>query len=253
MLTLENLKQQMWLVKKACVWIPEDESQTFQERCVNIHNFYRCLHNSPIVTGSNGLEDSAQSWADHLSQIGERLPSNTADVGENIYFLFQPGKVASAGDAIIGWYSQYFLYGFNNPGLSPLTEDFTQLVWATTTTIGCGRAVAGSATYIVVHYNPPGNQPDIFQANVKQIKPDTCETRCGVTSYCQGLDPEMSTCMACDGGFSNCNGRCTQYCPKPQGFNGFWREWCDSASSCTCDENFNFFVNPPIFPGAKCV
>ena len=46
---------------------------------------------------------------------------------------------------------------------------FTQLVWATTTHVGCGKARSSNGKVIVVaYYYPRGNVPDKYHLNVVQ-------------------------------------------------------------------------------------
>ncbi|MCE0446579.1 CAP domain-containing protein [Streptomyces tricolor] len=62
------------------------------------------------------------------------------------------------------WYEERWTggYDWNRPGYSPDTGSFTQVVWKSTDTLGCGRAAGRPAgeesyrTYIVCAYGPAG-------------------------------------------------------------------------------------------------
>lgn len=56
------------------------------------------------------------------------------------------------------WGNEEEKYNFNDPGFSEETGHFTQLVWKTTTTVGCGRKLCGTRGWFVVcEYWPRGN------------------------------------------------------------------------------------------------
>lgn len=55
------------------------------------------------------------------------------------------------------WYEEYKYYSYNFPGFTMSTGHFTQLVWNSTNTIGCGLAMINSKVYGVTNYFPAGN------------------------------------------------------------------------------------------------
>lgn len=70
------------------------------------------------------------------------------------------------------WYAEEADYDYNNPGFSMATGHFTQVVWKSSTEVGCGVAQTqnGSFTvvYVVCQYTPPGNFTGRFPENVLQ-------------------------------------------------------------------------------------
>lgn len=58
--------------------------------------------------------------------------------------------------AVDAWYNELSSYKFDNPGWSGATGHFTQLVWVSTTKVGCGfNGRCGMATF-VCQYSPAG-------------------------------------------------------------------------------------------------
>ncbi len=65
------------------------------------------------------------------------------------------------------WYDEVALYNFNNPGFSSQTGHFTQVVWVSTSELGCGVAMSNDyQIYAVSHYLKPGNFNNEFRTNV---------------------------------------------------------------------------------------
>jgi hypothetical protein len=102
---------------------------------------------------------------------------------------------ANASASIDAWGLERESYNFNSPGFSEQTGHFTQLVWKSTTSVGCGRVDCNGSGgtpgwYVVCEYWPAGNiilngGDSLFMDNVgKLVKgklTDTVES--GVTSW----------------------------------------------------------------------
>lgn len=61
------------------------------------------------------------------------------------------------------WYDYRRQYNSKDPSSA---RPFTQLVWKQSTRVGVGHAFNGQKLYVVVLYQPPGNLPGQFDANV---------------------------------------------------------------------------------------
>ncbi|MBD1913481.1 MULTISPECIES: CAP family protein [unclassified Leptolyngbya] len=151
---------------------------TFRSDALAQHNTYRANHHAPALTSSNALNTSAQRWADRLAATGEFEHSGTNGVGENLYVSYTTASSIDAetlaNGAVKSWYDEVSKYDYGNPGFSPETGHFTQVVWKGSTELGCGTA-QGTATlngtrynafYVVCQYAPAGNVQGQFAENV---------------------------------------------------------------------------------------
>lgn len=142
------------------------------QQWLQAHNNYRTLHGVPSVTWSTVLETSAQTYANSC-------PSGHSGwgYGENIFWC--DGYAPTPQGVVDLWYSEEQYYDYNNPGSSNPPGNtighFTQVVWKSTTQIGCGCKngcsvyVNGSGPYsdvCVCQYSPPGNVLGQYAANV---------------------------------------------------------------------------------------
>ncbi|MFB9964294.1 CAP family protein [Sinosporangium siamense] len=140
-------------------------ADAFQQDCLKAHNTYRARHGVPAMrTEPAGLE-AAKKSATYYAQKGSidhSSPYKHAR-GENLFVFMTTNSdtVASCADAVRAWYQGISHYDFNRPGFSFDTGWFTQVVWKSSTQLGCAQAIGQtsgrSGTYIVCLYNPPGN------------------------------------------------------------------------------------------------
>ena len=141
---------------------------SFTRNMIHEHNKHRKRHDAPPLSFNAQAGHAAQQWAEHLAQIDRLSSSPNREFGQNLFFAsyFTP----TAKYVVDFWYEGINNYDFQNPGYSSSAGTFTQVVWASTTTMGVGRAVAGPSTYVVVFYSPPGNFIGRFGENVKPPK-----------------------------------------------------------------------------------
>uniref|UniRef100_V5GJ51 Putative scp gapr-1 like scp-like extracellular protein n=2 Tax=Ixodes ricinus TaxID=34613 RepID=V5GJ51_IXORI len=151
---------------------PKNENHNFHQLCREEHNKYRTKHHVPPLKSNSTLYILARAWARYLSELDsttdvphEMLPG----IGENIYWMtkaekpyFQYAKMA-ADD----WYAENTKYDYDVGGYSPDTAHFTQMVWESTSQVGCGYNVSISSTiFVVCKYFPQGNIDHQYKANV---------------------------------------------------------------------------------------
>ncbi|KAL9935854.1 hypothetical protein V8E36_005431 [Tilletia maclaganii] len=134
-------------------------------------NQYRARHGVAPFTWDASLAASAQAVANTCvfqhsqGNYGENLAAGTGN------YAYTSG--------IDAWYNEISQYNFANPGFSSATGHFTQLVWASSTIVGCARntqcipqqlglgtGFGSQATFIVCQYRPPGNVIGNFTQNV---------------------------------------------------------------------------------------
>ena len=127
---------------------------------LNAHNALRSQHCVPAMTWSAEIAASAQQWANscsfsHQSQSG---------YGENL--VWGTAGAYSAQIAVNNWYAEIGAYNFAVPGFGKSTGHFTQIVWKSSTQLGCAKATCGGQDYWVCRYSPPGNVTGQFPQNV---------------------------------------------------------------------------------------
>lgn len=122
------------------------------------HNAYRENLGLPPLRWSHRLAAHAQLWAEHLAEIGQLEHSGP---GQNL-------AMATAGTETLTqlvdlWGSEQadFTDGYF-PAISTTGNwtdagHYSQMVWRTTTEVGCGVAEGNGLEVLVCDYNPPGN------------------------------------------------------------------------------------------------
>jgi hypothetical protein len=127
------------------------------------HNYYRksiTRASIPNLVWSPTVATSAQNWADYLGSNSKFEHSTGYRYGENLAKGY-----SSWTAAIDGWGSEKsdFVYGPFGNGLSKTGKwqnvgHYTQMIWKTTISCGCGSAQDPQGDVIYVcQYDPPGN------------------------------------------------------------------------------------------------
>ncbi|ODV75202.1 PR-1-like protein [Cyberlindnera jadinii NRRL Y-1542] len=128
------------------------------------HNDKRQLHvNTSDLLWDESLAQEAQFFADGYNCNGTLIHSDAkSQYGENLALGYD---TISAIDA---WYNEIDLYDYDNPVFSSDTGHFTQLVWKSSTLLGCGYKYCDSyfGQYTVCRYAISGNWADQFVDNV---------------------------------------------------------------------------------------
>ncbi len=141
---------------------------------LNAHNAKRAKHCVPALQWDQTLADAALAWAKkctntHESQdAANAVNANPGQWGENLMNFNPSGSSTDANALQNSWYCEIQWYDFNNPKWAggkkngcdpPVNGHFTQLVWKSTTRVGCAKQQCPKlgGDYWVCKYAPPGN------------------------------------------------------------------------------------------------
>ncbi|KAJ5623897.1 hypothetical protein N7510_000206 [Penicillium lagena] len=167
---------------------PSYTSKTdFKSAVLQATNDYRTVHEASPLSWNETLEKYAKNWAEKC--IWEH---SGGPYGENLAFGY-----ANATAAVDAWGNEGAEYNYEKPtGFTEKTGHFTQLVWRSTTEVGCAaidcgytdksrysrrglvlddRAADGTSRaqgwYVVCEYRPGGNvvgdHNEFFRKNVR--------------------------------------------------------------------------------------
>ena len=154
----------------ACVGTAHALTPTEQSDMVAAHNQWRQEIGAPELNWSASLATTAQHWANNLKhhQACNMTHSNTRGLGENLYWasplMYSDGKKelqpVSATRVTESWGSEKtnYHYASNTCASGKVCGHYTQVVWKTTSEIGCAKTVCGDNSQVwVCNYSPPGN------------------------------------------------------------------------------------------------
>ncbi|GEQ71357.1 hypothetical protein JCM33374_g5040 [Metschnikowia sp. JCM 33374] len=146
--------------------VPEPTStlNAFESAILNEHNIKRALHGVNSLTWDSTLAQFAANYAaNSFSCDNVQLIHSGGPYGENL----AAGYVGGAAP-VDAWYDEIRDYDFSNPGFSEATGHFTQVVWASTTKVGCAQVTCNNAwqQYTICEYSPAGNVIGYFAENV---------------------------------------------------------------------------------------
>lgn len=129
---------------------PTTTSSDFQSAILDEHNAKRALHGVPNLSWDSTLEAYAQAYADKYDCSGT-LTHSGGPYGENLALGY---TVTGTVDA---WYAEGANYNYGSS--CSVLDHFTQVVWKSSTAVGCAQKQCGSyyGAYVICSYNPPGN------------------------------------------------------------------------------------------------
>ena len=134
------------------------------ERLLAAHNIERAAARVAPIRWDNGLATQAASYARFLAGTGLFRHSDRrarGNAGENLWMGTSRGF--SIEQMVGGWSSERRMF---RPGTFPYVSrtgswhdvgHYTQMIWPTTTRVGCGIASARGNDVLVCRYGPAGN------------------------------------------------------------------------------------------------
>jgi uncharacterized protein YkwD len=140
---------------------------------LNAHNAARRQFGVAPVTWNEELAAGAMAHAQYMAATGiyghDQTPGRRKKAGEN---LWRGSKGVFSYDVMVGVMvaeARYF-----RPGAFPdnavngdwhSVAHYTQIVWPTTTEVGCALASSATTDYFVCRYAPTGNKDGFYLAN----------------------------------------------------------------------------------------
>ncbi|XP_042439443.1 pathogenesis-related protein 1-like [Zingiber officinale] len=138
---------------------PAVVAQNSPQDYVNAHNTARANvgEGLPPVSWDRRVARYAQDYANKRARDCQLVHSG-GPYGENIFL--GSGRAYTAADAVRAWVAErrYYDYYSNTCATGQVCGHYTQVVWRSSTVIGCGRVLCYSgAIFIICNYDPPGN------------------------------------------------------------------------------------------------
>ena len=134
-----------------------------QRAYLDPHNSARSAVGVVAVIWNTTLEDYALDYAQSQTSrcSGGNLVHSGGPYGENLFWGSGGGATWTPQDAVNDWVSekQYYDYSSNSCADGQECGHYTQVVWSTTTSIGCASVTCDgdASTLIICSYDPPGN------------------------------------------------------------------------------------------------
>lgn len=158
--------------------------QLFHQQYLDLHNDYRAEHNASKLEWNVTLAAAAANHAEKC--MFEHTENNP--YGENLVAGY-----ANMSASMAAWADERDSYNFDDGKFDKKTGHFTQMVWASTTQVGCGRCYCGGGTketggddsdkapgwMVVCEYAPPGNFEGQFRENVRRKSDETASDETG--------------------------------------------------------------------------
>lgn len=153
---------------------PADRGEALLQRTVlGAHNAARAQFGVAPVAWSKELAAQALQHAQYMASTGiyghDRTPGRRKKMGENLW-RGQRGQFSY--DVMVGVMVQearHFRPGaFPNNSVTGNWNDvahYTQIVWPTTTAVGCALAPSATTDYFVCRYSPTGNKDGVLLAS----------------------------------------------------------------------------------------
>jgi hypothetical protein len=164
-----------------------------QRAILGRHNAYRCIHGVPLLEWNDAIAANAQKWADEATATWgagadsmQHSPDEQTEgvagfdaLGENL--AWNHGVDEAGVDA---WYDEIGMPGVVNGLVDHFGAwgHYTQVVWKSTTDVGCGYA----GKLLVCQYGPAGNYEGEYASNLQP--PTHSRSSCGLPELAATLE-----------------------------------------------------------------
>ncbi|CAG8890562.1 unnamed protein product [Penicillium egyptiacum] len=140
----------------------------FKNVMLKVTNEYRVNHDANPLKWNDTLADYSREWAEACV-----WKHSKSSYGENLAFGYE-----NVSAAVIAWGNEGDMYNFGKPtGFTEETGHFTQLVWKSTTQVGCAAFNCGYAKNDnFKRDNGVEVREDVFEAVVMAPRPSRDET-----------------------------------------------------------------------------
>ena len=152
---------------------PADRGESLlRSTALRLHNFARDQFGVAPVGWSPLLEAEARAYAEQMARTGvyghDQSPGRRKKMGEN---LWRGPRGVFAYEVMLGLMvdeRELFRAGIF-PAVSSTgnwldVSHYTQMIWPSTTEIGCGLASSATTDYLVCRYAPTGNKDGVVLA-----------------------------------------------------------------------------------------
>lgn len=124
---------------------------------VDGHNKWRSEVGVPDIVWSDTLALSAAKWAAELKKQGCAFKHSSVGYGENLFTGTSGYYNASSAIQFWGEEIEDYNYDKNTCKKGKMCGHYTQMVWKTTTKVGCAKVTCDGRDTWVCQYDPPGN------------------------------------------------------------------------------------------------
>ena len=142
-----------------------------------VHNRARAKFGVPPMSWNDQLATEALGHAQYMARTGvyghDQTPGRRKKQGEN---LWRGQRGLFSYDVMVGVMveeARYFRSGafpdVSRTGNWYDVAHYTQIVWPTTTEVGCAVASSAATDYFVCRYAPTGNKDGVYLAEQKQL------------------------------------------------------------------------------------
>ena len=135
----------------------------FAQSVLDLHNRQRARVGSPPLRWDPALEAAAAAYAGQLASGGSLAHASRAGRANQRENLAMGMRGWTAPQLMQDWIEEKrnFIPGIfpdvSRTGQWSDVSHYSQMIWATTTSIGCGQASGAQWDYLVCRYSPPGN------------------------------------------------------------------------------------------------